>query len=226
MMAPIKLGATGWPAFALQSGIGVKADGAFGPITKAALETWQKNHDLTADAIAGPATQAQILKVSADEVDRLFTRVPHGLLDGFAAREGVNKLAAVNWSVAGGVDCGPVQRRVTGAPFVLDALKEAFDPHRAFLYAARIFTERIMNYAARNSSLSSREVIEAAVLAHNWPAGAEQLVRYGRILNPGTIATWTNIPVSLRGQYGSRSQYTYGEWSHVYPAGILEGVDY
>ena len=45
---------------ALQRALGMPVDGDFGPATEKALRRWQKNHDLTADGVAGPATRAAL----------------------------------------------------------------------------------------------------------------------------------------------------------------------
>jgi putative chitinase len=46
---------------AMQAALGVGVDGVFGPGTERALKTWQHEHDLVADGIAGPATLAKLL---------------------------------------------------------------------------------------------------------------------------------------------------------------------
>lgn len=43
---------------ALQSKVGVAADGVFGPATERALKRWQRRHGLVADGIAGPQTRS------------------------------------------------------------------------------------------------------------------------------------------------------------------------
>lgn len=45
---------------ALQSAIGVGADGVFGPQTEAALKRWQGSHGLQADGVAGPMTRGKL----------------------------------------------------------------------------------------------------------------------------------------------------------------------
>lgn len=42
----------------IQTIVGVKADGVYGPATKAAVASWQSAHGLTADGIVGPKTAA------------------------------------------------------------------------------------------------------------------------------------------------------------------------
>lgn len=221
MLASIKRGSTGWPVFSVQRVVGVGVDGVFGPMTEKAVKKWQISHDLTADGIVGPKTQGRMLKLAAAEVDTHYTKIPDGLLDGFARVEGANLLAATNWSVAGGVDCGAVQKRVYGPPYSLDDMKIAFAPYEAFTYAARVFTGRIANYVATNPSLPHRTIVEAAVLAHNWPAGASQVIKYGHVLSPDEPALWTTKPASEGGGH-----YTRGEWAAEYPRRVLLGVDY
>lgn len=46
---------------AMQAALGLDPDGIFGPGTERALKTWQHEHDLVADGIAGPATLGELL---------------------------------------------------------------------------------------------------------------------------------------------------------------------
>lgn len=58
-MSTIQQGSTDTATVAAwQKILGVKADGAFGPATKAATVVWQRAHKLVADGIVGPATWA------------------------------------------------------------------------------------------------------------------------------------------------------------------------
>lgn len=239
MMAPIKLGERGWRAYAVQCAVGVAPDGVWGPATEKAVRAWQKAHGLTVDGVVGPATQGKMLKVAADKVDAQYTELPAGLLDGFARVEGVNLLAATNpYTPSGGkrgTDCGPCQIRVyERADFTYPistvgtvyGMKDTFDARAAFAITAGLFIGRIADYKRRNPTLPRRTIIEAAVLAHNWPAGADQIIRYGHIINPDSLATWTSIPVAERASYGGRAQYTRGEWAKEYPRRVLLGVTY
>lgn len=226
MVAPLKLGATGWPAYAIQCVVAVPADGVWGPQTDLAVKAWQKVKGLVADGIAGPVTQATMLDVVAAGVETRYASLPTGLLDGFARVEGANLLAPTNWSQVGGVDCGPVQWRQAGPPFDETGLRQAFNAKAAFDFAALTFANRLLDYARRNPSIAPHRRIQLAVLAHNAPFLSEQIVRYGHLLTPDAIATWTNIPVEDRSRYDGRSQYTHEEWSYEYPRRVLIGVVY
>ena len=53
---PVGLGSKGAPAMLVQSIIGAKADGDFGPKSVASLKAWQTANGLTADGSVGPVT--------------------------------------------------------------------------------------------------------------------------------------------------------------------------
>ncbi len=57
-MAILKKGLSGEPVRRLQKALGIGADGQFGPATETALKTWQKDHGLKTDGVAGPDTFA------------------------------------------------------------------------------------------------------------------------------------------------------------------------
>jgi hypothetical protein len=52
---------------ALQQKLGVKADGAYGPKTRAAVKRFQRAHDLAVDGVAGPQTLAALGLATGDE---------------------------------------------------------------------------------------------------------------------------------------------------------------
>ena len=56
----LRQGARGSDVAALQRVLGVPADGAFGPVTNAALRRFQRRKGLTADGIVGPRTRAAL----------------------------------------------------------------------------------------------------------------------------------------------------------------------
>ncbi len=54
----LKVGSSGTEVQCLQTKVGATADGAFGPMTKAAVMAYQANHALSADGVVGPMTRA------------------------------------------------------------------------------------------------------------------------------------------------------------------------
>ncbi len=54
----LKLGMSGDDVKALQTSLGITADGSFGPKTKAAVIVFQTSHNLVADGVFGPASRA------------------------------------------------------------------------------------------------------------------------------------------------------------------------
>lgn len=57
--ATMKVGSTGTYVMNLQKFLNVSADGKFGPMTKAAVMSWQASNGLTADGVFGPASRAK-----------------------------------------------------------------------------------------------------------------------------------------------------------------------
>ncbi len=55
----------------IQGALHLVQDGQFGPLTREALMTWQREHGLTSDGIAGPATLAKLLPTMAKSVFKL-----------------------------------------------------------------------------------------------------------------------------------------------------------
>jgi hypothetical protein len=83
---PLKQGLDGWDVYALQTGLDITADGAFGPITKKAVEDFQRDQKLTADGIAGTVTQREIALQILWPLQRQH-RTPPGLLRGLVEGE-------------------------------------------------------------------------------------------------------------------------------------------
>ncbi len=214
------------------------ADGYYGDRTVQAVKSYQSRRGLTADGVAGPATQKRMI-VGWKNTAESSVAVKEGLLDGFCELEGGWLLAPVNWSVAGGVDVGAVQNRVydlsgttswplsNGVPTqsLLDAV--IFDPNKvgaALDSKARINDlavdlkrRRDAYYKGTNTSGAviypytrgnDRRSWEMAALYHNWPY-ASNLIAKGDQLSDKE-APW--IPQSLKDQ----GINTYSEWANYY----------
>jgi hypothetical protein len=75
---------------------------------------------------------------------------------------------------------------------------------------------RVNEYLRRRPTLSKRQALELAVLAHNAPFLSEQVVRNGRLSTPAAYAEWTVKP--------GGGHYTHAEWRVEYPARIMKYV--
>ena len=61
----MRRGSVGPAVVALQKAVGVTADGAFGPLTEAAVRAYQARHHLPVTGIAGPSTWAALMGVTS-----------------------------------------------------------------------------------------------------------------------------------------------------------------
>jgi hypothetical protein len=57
----LRVGSSGVQVQCVQTIVGATADGAFGPLTKAAVMAWQAGHGLVADGVVGPMTRAAMM---------------------------------------------------------------------------------------------------------------------------------------------------------------------
>jgi hypothetical protein len=187
----IKKGDVGIPVWSLQKaldaryGIAVGADGAFGTQTETAVVSYQRAKNLTADGVVGPMTQRTLVRDIVDARDKQSPQVPTHLLYGFAEMEGGNLLAAVNDSVAGGIDCGTFQRRVYTADYGTNAVVErAFNnSYQCDLLADRLVELRsiFISRAGTNDGYglvpAEEKAWRLACLNHNYPSAADRLSR-------------------------------------------------
>lgn len=231
LVSPIEKGETGWRAFAIQDALGscgrhTTPDGQFGFQTKRQVKGFQENHNLVVDGVAGPKTQAKMIAKISHRSHDSFRELPDGLLQGYAEAEGANVLAATNWFTPSGgkpgVDCGVVQWRQYGPPFSESDLRRAFSCEASFAFASQNLIDRMEDYKRRRPSLSNSVVTRIALLAHNAPFLAEQIVRNGQLSTPTALATWTIIPQPERYRYNGRTHYTHSEWYLIYPDKLLK----
>ena len=68
-------GSRGQEVTELQQALGIDADGAFGPGTRAAVEAYQRDNDLVVDGIVGPQTLAAIREANAttDNSEKVYS---------------------------------------------------------------------------------------------------------------------------------------------------------
>lgn len=196
----------------------VAEDGDFGPITEKAVKRYQRATDAKIDGIVGPQTQERIVRSCI--VRTLHgTELPRGLAEGLIAGESGRLLAAVNWTVTGGVDCGLTQQRVYGPPFTSDEIAKAFDPIRNVADAVASLYEQYILFIQQpyvKSRSDQREYAwRLAALAHNWPWGAQELSK-GHQLSTTREASW--VPSNVTFDDGSRVR-TWSDWSKFYAIG-------
>lgn len=189
-------------------------DGVFGRGTENAIKDYQRAVGATVDGIVGPETQARIVRsliVRAPNGDL----IPKGLLEGQINAESGRLLAAVNWSVPGGVDVGLTQRRVYGPPFDTDKVIAAFDPQANVDRAAIDLYARYLTYRRRAPQHAREYSWRLAALAHNWPYAAELLSK-GGTLSTTKRATWA--PAGTKFADGS-PVLSYRDWAEFYALG-------
>jgi hypothetical protein len=160
-------------------------------------------------------TQQKILELAGAKADQAHG-LPIGLGKGFAKAEGANLLAATNWSVPGGVDCGPGQFRISGPPFSHTKMVSAFRPYEALDRACRGVAERRSEFKSRNHHLTNDEALRVALLSHNWPAGADRIMRN----YPGGGGWWRYVPAPDE-PASWVDGFTHASWAAEYPKRLL-----
>lgn len=210
-------------------------DGDFGPRTEWAVEWYQGATDANVDGIVGPQTQARIVRSCIVKVDG-GTMLPAGLLEGQMQAESGRKIAAVNVSVPGGIDCGLTQRRVYGPPFSAQASAAAFDPVGSTNLAVNENVSGgrkglLPNYTTFSGRVGAGEYAwRLAALAHNWPSAADSLSRGFQLstkratvrdiigYNSDGSPRYGWIPLTARFDDGAPVT-TYREWAQFYAMG-------
>lgn len=179
----LKEGASGIPAFTVQRlanklGIPTAEDLSWGPKTTESAKKVQTRLAVTADGVFGPATQRALTEYLCD---RESQSLPAKLLISKITYESMGYLTAVNWSVAGGVDCGITQRRVYEEQYLDDAaVKRAFDA----VYQVGLSADRVLElygiFLPRAGVKGNKELAwRLAVLNHNYPSAADTISRNG-----------------------------------------------
>jgi hypothetical protein len=152
-------------------------DGLFGGRTDRRVRTFQRRNGLTIDGVAGPLTQRKLAIVLLHRLVQetwgvTVTQILHGLVE----LESAYIVGATNCVTPGGIDCGWLQIRVTGAQGDDPKYHNAFAAASAFTDRAEIIRERFDRYSKMNQ-LGNEYNWQNAALAHHWPAAAEQRAR-------------------------------------------------
>lgn len=219
----LKEGLQGHDVWALQIALNARGfdlveDGAFGPKTSAAVKTYQTNQKLTTDGIAGLLTQRSLALVLIAPQEQAAS-IPVGMVRGLVEGESGYAVGAVNWKIAGGVDCGWVQRRVIEANYNDTAFRAAFSPEQ-FKRVCNDMRSRKDAYYGDPGALTHQRAWELAVLYHNWPAGADSLAKGNKLStqevdwvkaigvpNVTTPAQWAEYYIDTKTAYVT-------EWTH------------
>jgi hypothetical protein len=153
-------------------------DGDYGAATKAAVRAFQRKADLLDDGVFGPASSGALARRIQRKVD---DGLPNRLLRSVVEGESNGLIGAVNWSVAGGVDCGYTQRRVKAAQYgEWEAVKRAFDPRYQFALLRTTLISRYATFLDREGVAGDNELAwRLAVLNHNYPYAADMISRLG-----------------------------------------------
>jgi hypothetical protein len=220
-------GTTGVVAWAVQRGLNERGfdakklveDGVYGPETQKIVTNFQKRQRVFMDGRFGPKTSERLARVLST---RLEVRLPALILSSMVLNESNFYIAAVNWSVAGGVDCGYCQRRVyTGSLEDQAVVRRAFDPLYQFKLLAASLVDRYEAFFGEVGATTHERAWRLAALNHNWPYAAARLA-HGYTLSD-KAAPW--VPKGTRFKDGT-PVVTYLDWAKFYALGAPEHNHY
>jgi Putative peptidoglycan binding domain len=154
----------------------IVSDGDFGAKTHNRVVRYQQRRGLHPDGVVGPKTSTDLSQLLQGQVIE-DKRLPRNLTYAIARLESGNLYGAVNWEVAGGVDCAIFQRRVYGPPYDAEAIKRAYDAsYQAALLANTLRGRHDLYYPRSGYGSSSHERSwRLGALYHNYPYAAETL---------------------------------------------------
>lgn len=197
-------------------------DGNFGDATDVAVKAYQASKGLVADGVAGLKTQTKL----ADGFGRVAKSqygLPSGLIYGLVEAEAGFRIAAVNWSQPGGVDCGYVQRRVYGPPWKEAEVEAAFSSEHQISMFAEDVKERFLKYsdksryqAVQTKPNPTEYAWRLACLYHNWPYAADRLAKGFQLSATAPNDPWW--PSGVKFDDGE-PVLTYRDWAAFYAMG-------
>ena len=155
-------------------------DGVYGVQTENAVIVLQITKVLFQDGVFGPQSSKSVAAEIAAAVTDEIPGLPPHLLRGIVEGESGNLIAAVNWNVPGGVDCGYCQRRVVESDYGNQkAIKRAFDSRYQIKLLASGLQSRHDSFSGKTGAKTDEDAWRLATLAHNYPSAAERIVADG-----------------------------------------------
>jgi hypothetical protein len=153
-------------------------DGIYGNKTVTRVSRFQSRIGLEPDGRFGPNTSREVSHLLQDfAVGDLV--LPGHITYSLVALESGDLIGAVNWSVAGGVDCSYVQRRVY-EPYDDAAIQRAFDGYYQFGLLVKNLRWWHDKFWTTPNEVDTHELAwRLAVLQHNYPSGASIIARDG-----------------------------------------------
>ncbi len=152
-------------------------DGIYGERTQKVVEAFQARIGIVVDGRFGPRTSTQLIILL---INKAGMAVPDGLIRGVVAGESGYLIGAVNHSVAGGVDCSYLQRRVYEADYSnLEVVHRAFDPVYQVKLLGRALIDRHGAFYGRPGAQTHQTAWRLAALNHNYPSAADKISRSG-----------------------------------------------
>jgi hypothetical protein len=229
----LKKGMAGFDVAALQVNLHVEVDGAYGRLTKKAVNHFQLAADLEVDGVAGLATQ-EALCVKLSTPAARTEELPVGLLKSIMSNESGFAVGAVSKHPSdAGLDIGAYQRSSGAGPGSQDFYRYAFDIRSSAYTTA---TEIRGAHDAQPQPVSSRYLDELAAndtdrfrwlmatLAHNWPVASHNIPRYGRVFRYDTTADDREAEWIVQASGGRL--HTPREWVTAYVTAATKFVDW
>lgn len=178
-------------------------DGIFGVQTENSVLAYQISKALFQDGVFGGKTSASVAAEITGLVTQNVTGLPPGVLRSIVEGESANMIAAVNWSVPGGVDCGYVQRRVFAADYENGkVVKRAFDSRYQIRLLAKGLKSRHDSYFGHTGATTHERAWRLAILHHNYPSAAERIVEVGITGLSSYYTTPQTWVIAIGGQAG------------------------